>query len=101
MKTIRRYHLQPTKNQSITLPVNSEILTVQLKGEDSPVLWALVDPEDNDEKRTISLYTTGTELPDDPGVYKGTFQLLDGSLEFHAFESETYPNEELEEEEDC
>ncbi len=91
MKTIRRYHLQPTKIQAIKLPVASEILSVQLKGDDSPVLWAMVDPEAQEEERTISLYTTGAELPDDPGTYRGTFQLYDGSLEFHAFESEHPP----------
>ncbi len=88
MKTIRRYYLQPNKNQSIMLPAGSKILTVQAREEESkPVLWALVDPERQEEERLLSIYATGTELPDDPGTYLGTFQLFQGSLEFHAFEA--------------
>lgn len=88
MKTILRYHLQPNKTQVLKLPEGSEILSVQLKDADSPVLWALVDPTRPGEKRTINIYATGTEVPDDPGSYCGSFQLLDGSLEFHVFEQE-------------
>ncbi len=88
MKTIRRYYLQPNKNQSIHLPEGSRILSVQAKeDENQPILWALVDPEKKDEERYLSLYATGTELPDDPGSYLGSFQLFEGSLEFHAFEN--------------
>lgn len=94
MKTVRRYHLQPTKTQGIQLPAGSEILTVQAKGDEAPVLWALVDPAQADEQRTITLYSTGTEVPDRPGNYCGTFQLYEGSLEFHAFETPGSPDEE-------
>ena len=87
MKTIRRYHLQPNKVQSITLPQGSEILSVQAKSDDAPILWALVDPALEEEERTLTLYATGTEVPDDPGRYCGSFLLFDGSLEFHAFET--------------
>jgi len=89
MKTIRRYHLQATKVQSIMLPHGSQILDVQTKGDDSPVLWALVDPEEQEVERTITLYTTGVEMPDDPGKYCGSFQIYEHSLEFHAFETTT------------
>ncbi|WP_153305776.1 DUF7352 domain-containing protein [Desulfogranum mediterraneum] len=85
MKTIRRYHLQPNKLQTIQLPAGSEILSVQTKEDDAPILWALVDPAQPEEERTLSVYATGTEVPDDPGSYCGSFQLFGGSLEFHAF----------------
>ena len=94
MKTIRRYHLQPTKTQTVQLPAGSEILSVQAKGDDSPVLWALVDPEMDEEERTVTLYATATEVPDNPGRYCGSFQIYEGSLEFHAFETVATDNPE-------
>ncbi|WP_051309297.1 DUF7352 domain-containing protein [Desulfogranum japonicum] len=94
MKTIRKYHLQPNKHQTIKLPTGSRILGVDAKGEDTPVLWALVDPEKDTELKSLALYATGTELPDDPGHYLGSFQLFDGTLEFHAFEEQTLSTQE-------
>lgn len=89
MKTIRRYYLQPNKMQTILLPEGSRILSVQAKEEDHrPILWALVDPEKKEQERILALYATGTELPDNPGIYCGSFQLFNGSLEFHAFETD-------------
>lgn len=97
MKIIRRYHLQPNKQQTIQLPEEATILDIQIKDQESPVLWALVDPSQPDIDRSLAVYTTGTELPDDPGTYLGTFQLFEGSLEFHVFEGEVEEEEEEEE----
>ncbi len=92
MKTIRKYHLQPNKQQTIELPVGSRILNVDAKGDDTPILWALVDPDNDTEVKTLALYATGTELPHEPGRYLGSFQLFGGTLEFHAFEEDTLPD---------
>jgi hypothetical protein len=65
--------------------VGGEILTVQAKSDDTPVIWVLVDPDMPLEERQIGIYTTNTALPDDPGRYCGTFLLFGGTLEFHLF----------------
>ena len=85
MKTIWKFDLQPNKIQTISLPVGAEILTVQAKIDNTPMLWVLVDPDMPPEERQIGIYTTNTALPDDPGRYCGTFLLYDGTLEFHLF----------------
>ncbi|MGI6656249.1 MAG: DUF7352 domain-containing protein [Desulfobulbus sp.] len=88
MKTIWKFELTPNKMQVISLPFGSQLLTVQTKGKNDPLLWALVDPEMPVQDRVIAIYTTNTALPDNPGRYIGTFQIYDGSLEFHLFEPE-------------
>ena len=41
--------------------------------------------------RVLGVYTTNTEGPDDPGRYVGTFFIYEGSLEFHLFEMDSFP----------
>jgi len=86
MKTIWKFELTPNRIQSIPLPFGAQILTVQTKGNDAPLLWVLVDPDLPPQERHLGIYTTNTAVPDDPGRYVGTFLIYEGSLEFHLFE---------------
>lgn len=86
MKTIWKFELIPNKVQSLSLPFGAQLLTVQTKGDNAPLLWVLVDPDMPPQERHIGIYTTNTAVPDDPGRYIGTFFIYDGSLEFHLFE---------------
>jgi len=43
-KKIYKYQLEITDRQRLMLPVDSEILTVQMQGAFNLCLWALVDP---------------------------------------------------------
>ena len=87
-KTIWKFELETTDNQTIEMPVNAEILTVQTQNE-TPCMWALVDPTEKKEKRFIEVFGTGHDVHYDMGVsrnYLGTYQLHGGSLVFHVFE---------------
>ena len=94
MKTIWKFELTPNRIQSVPLPTGAQILTVQTKGDNAPLLWALVDPEMPTQDRYLGIYTTNTAVPDDPGQYVGSFLLYEGSLEFHLFEMTAPPEKE-------
>jgi hypothetical protein len=91
MKTIWKFELTPNRIQSIPLPFGAQILTVQTKDENAPLLWVLVDPDMPNQERYLGIYTTNTAVPDDPGRYIGTFLIYEGSLEFHLFEMDGPP----------
>ena len=90
-KTIWKYQLETIDNQSIEIPINAKILTVQMQ-ENIPCLWALVDPSAGKEIRHVEIFGTGHPISyDHPGErnYIGSYQLisLDGEcLVFHVFE---------------
>ena len=87
-KTIWKFELETTANQTIEMPVNSEILSVQTQNE-IPCIWVLVDPTKTKEKRFIEVFATGIEVHDGIGVsrnYLGTYQLHRGFFVFHVFE---------------
>ena len=87
-KTIWKFELETTDNQTIEMPVNAEILTVQTQNE-IPCIWALVDPTETKVKRFIEVFGTGHDIHYDMGVsrnYLGTYQLQGGSSVFHVFE---------------
>lgn len=82
---IFKYPLSITDEQTIGMPIGSEILTVQTQNG-NPCLWALVNPGNAPEKRAINIYGTGNEIAMHPGHCIGTFQVHGGSLVFHVFE---------------
>ena len=86
--TIWKFELETTDKQTIEMPVDSEILTVQTQNGE-PCLWALVDPAAEKETRTFEVFGTGHTLHYDMGItkdYIGTYQLNSGALVFHVFE---------------
>ena len=91
MKTIWKFELTPNRIQSVPLPFGAQILTVQTKNENAPLMWVLVDPDMPNQERYLGIYTTNTAVPDNPGRYIGTFLIYEGSLEFHLFEMDGPP----------
>ena len=89
MKTIYKYPLETTDNQTVEMPLDSKILCIQVQG-DKPCLWAMVNTEaERKEKRFIEIFGTGNEMHYDMGVsrnYIGTYQLNNGSFVGHVFE---------------
>jgi len=88
-KTIWKYEMGITVKQKLEMPVNAEILTVQIQ-EGKPCLWALVDPNEKKEIRTFETFGTGSPIYCDMEIdrkYIGTCQLYDGSLILHIFET--------------
>jgi len=89
IKTIWKFEMEVTDIQEIALPIGAEILSVQAQRE-QPCLWVLVDPEAEKELRTFETFGTGHHVFYDMGVERkhiGTYQLKDGALVFHVFES--------------
>jgi len=69
---------------SIAMPKNSEIVDVQVQGE-QPCIWAICNSDESYEKRRFVIVGTGHPLGI-IGKYIGTFQLLGGSFVGHLFE---------------
>jgi hypothetical protein len=86
VKSIWKYPLNLVSEQSVDMPQGAQMLTVQMQHE-QPHIWALVDPASPKVGRFVMIYGTGHGIPDDTGRYVGTFQLADGDLVFHVFES--------------
>lgn len=86
MKTIYKYKLYVTDRQTVSMPIGSKILNIQTqKGE--PCIWALIDTDNDIEDRKFAIYGTGNECSSFYEEYIGTFQIENGSLVFHVFES--------------
>ena len=86
--TIYKYPIKITDSQKVKLPLNAEILTVQMQGE-TLCLWAKVEEVGNTstEERTIEVFGTGHPMSDDARRYIGTIQIHVGAL-WHVFERE-------------
>jgi len=86
MKSVYKYKLQIGGEQQIELPIDAEILTVQVQ-RGKLCLWALVDTESVVKvTHRFYVYGTGHNVHDDEHKkYIGTFQLADGDLVFHVF----------------
>ncbi len=71
-----------------TVPMRrgARVLCVQIQN-DTPFLWALVDPDADVQMRRFEIVGTGHLLPDDfdPDRYVGTVQV--GPLVWHIFET--------------
>jgi hypothetical protein len=86
MKTIWKYQLVIQDSQPLTMPKGAEILTVQVQNN-IPCIWALVDPDAEIEHREFCMFGTGHDFGLIDYKYIGTFQIHEGLLAFHLFES--------------
>jgi hypothetical protein len=85
-KVIYKYKLSPLKQQDIEMPKGAIILTLQMQ-DDTPCIWALVNPLEEKEVVTFELIATGEKIENaDLMEYIGTFQVTVGVvLVFHVF----------------
>lgn len=85
MKKIYKYPILIEDKQVISMPINAEILTVQIQNG-VPCIWALVDTSSPLSDVSVRVYPTGGEVYPSPNLkYCGTFQLIGGGLVFHVF----------------
>lgn len=87
-KTIWKFELEVADKQFIRMPKEAELLSVQTQNE-TPCLWALVNPNNATEERCFEVFGTGHTMHCDIGIdrkYIGTFQMQNGGLVFHLFE---------------
>jgi hypothetical protein len=83
MKTIWKFPLEVTDEQTVEIPSGAQLLSVQNQHE-TACLWAVVDPEAEKKPCVIQIYGTGHPI-EEVGTYLSTFQMHGGSLVFHAF----------------
>lgn len=86
MKTIWKFPLTAINYQTLEIPKDAEVLTIQAQNGE-PCLWARVDSDAAIVKRSIAIHGTGHSLPDTKGDYLGTYQMAQSALIFHVFES--------------
>ena len=87
---VYKYELEITDEQTIKLPLCSQMLTIQMQGNKC-CLWALVDPTHELEERTICIHGTGHQIKDGNKLkYISTFQIPHLGLVFHSFEKKNY-----------
>ena len=84
MKTIHKYTLQLTEWQSIQMPAESKILTIQMQNG-VPCMWVEVDTSLQSVTRKFLTVGTGHAINDEV-VYLGTYQLYSGGLIMHVME---------------
>lgn len=82
---IWKYPFRTTDEFTLDLPKDAQILSVQMQGI-QPCIWAQVHPKNELEKRHFIVYGTGHYIPNDKGVYIGTYQEFEGGLIWHLFE---------------
>lgn len=83
---IYKYTLSMEHQQDVEMPEGAQLLSVQVQNS-AVQLWALVDPTAPTVTRKIVLCATGEPIHVDLGQFISTFQLLGGSVVFHAFEA--------------
>ncbi len=86
-QVIWKYPLALEHEQTITMPENAMVLTVQTQGE-VPCIWALVNPMNPVVPRRFKIHGTGHELEpgEKVGMYIGSFQLQEGIFVGHLFD---------------
>lgn len=85
-KTIWKFELETTDYQTLEIPEDFEILTVQTQNE-KPNIWALVNPDSGNKKVRFEIFGTGHAINNIyERKYVGTYQLHSGSLVFHVFQ---------------
>ena len=87
-ESIWKFPMASPEQRIIEMPKGAEILTIQVQNK-IPCIWALVNPENEKEKRFFEIFGTGHDMPVDMGIerkYINTFQLNGGALVLHLFE---------------
>jgi len=89
--TIWKFPLETTDRQTIRMPKDACILSVQTQRGD-PQLWAMVNSTAPMVGRRIRIYGTGHEMGEDlipymGSAFVGTYQLSGGALVFHVFDA--------------
>ena len=85
LKEIWEFHLDICDEQTILIPKNAKILSVQAQN-DNLCLWVLCDPLASKIERIFYIYGTGNPIQNYPlGKFINTAQTKDG-MSWHIFE---------------
>lgn len=86
MRTIWKFRLAITDQQTVKMPKGAQILSAQVQHE-SVCLWALADSGAEPEERQIEIHGTGNPIGHQRLSFIGTVQTAGGSLVWHVFEA--------------
>ena len=90
MRTIWKYELGQTSITRLQIPLNAEILSLQIDGKTNiPCLWILVNSDNPQEERVFEQFGTGHNVPFNTSYdqkYIGTYQQHGGEFVGHFFE---------------
>jgi len=86
MKTIFKYIIEVKDEQTLTIPVGSKILSVQVQG-DNICLWAIVNPQIVDEEVLIEIFGTGNPIEDEKIIFgqQRRERIFIGTVQQHKF----------------
>ncbi len=82
---IFKYQFEVTDSMTVLMPEGAKILSVQVQ-RGVPCIWAEVDPTAPIVERNFEIRGTGHNVGQ-VGSFIATFQLENGSLVFHIFDS--------------
>lgn len=85
MSTIWKYQLRDAQIATLNMPKGAQVLSVQVQ-HGKPMVWALVDPKADMERRISHVVGTGWDFEPAGMTYVGTFQVSGGEFVFHLFE---------------
>ena len=86
MKTIWKYELKGDDLEDIVMPINAEILSVQVQKK-GIYLWCIVDTDEDKIERRFEMVCTGGYIEEDINrKYLATIQYNPTNLVFHIFE---------------
>lgn len=88
MKTVYKVALEAATGITVlNLPLGAVPLSVNIQGaQEIPYLWALVDPDQSDERRTFEMVGTGDALNGSNPRFVGTIFIDSGTFVYHVFE---------------
>lgn len=88
-KTIWKFPIEITDDIILSMPKDAEIISLQVQ-DGKPVMWAMVDPEEEKVERHFEMFGTGHPIETGFGINRkfiGTIQVVVGVwLAFHVFE---------------
>ena len=83
--TVYKYPIPIEDEFNLELPIGAKILKIELQGN-HPNIWALVNSENENQKRSFRFAGTGHSLPEKELNYIGSVHMNSGQLVFHLFE---------------
>jgi hypothetical protein len=81
---IWKFKLMITDEQLVKMPSKSEIMDIQMQ-ENSPVMWALCDPDTEDIDVQINLYGTGFDVHNSDIEHEYLATVQSGAMVWHFF----------------
>ena len=84
---IYKYPINPVGRTELMLPIDNEILSLQVQRE-CPYLWVRLNPEQSLTRHAFEVKVTGGQFDPMGLKYIGTFQLKNGGFVGHLFKIE-------------